>query len=409
MEYNPVVPLFLILGVLIAASRFGGAVARRLGQPRVLGELILGVILGPTFLNILDWEILHGVHLETTIKQFAELGVLVLMFIVGLEIDMRELSKVGQVGVLAGVLGALVPVAMTYPVVLLADYGWEVALFAGVTLAATSVSISAQVLLELGFLRTREGNALIASALVDDVLAILLVSVTIAITGRGEESAAIPEILARMAGFMLVGGVIAWFVLPRLIERLATHPNIAQSYGIPAVALIFMLLYGWTAEEFGGVATITGAFLAGVGLSRVTEKHKHEIESAVSYIAFVFLVPIFFMDVGLSTDLSSFKTSEVPLALILLVIAVLSKILGAGLGAIVSQFNRLEALRLGVCMISRGEVGLIVATLGVATQIFQPGEKLYSGLFMVIVLTTMITPPMVRWVFREKTHTGEAF
>lgn len=407
MEQNQVVPLFLILSVLMTASRVGGAAARRLGQPRVLGELIFGVILGPTFLNILEWDILHGVHLEVTIKQLAELGVLTLMFIIGLEIDLQDLSKVGQVGVLAGILGALIPVVMTFPVVLLADYGWEVALFAGVTLAATSVSISAQVLLELGFLRTREGNALIAAALVDDILAILLVSITIAITGKGEDSDSIPLILVRMVGYMLIAGMVAWVVLPRIVEWVAKQPNVGQSYGVPAFALIFMLLYGWTAEEIGGVATITGSFLAGVGLSRVMEQHKQDIEAAVSYIAFVFLVPIFFMDVGLSTDLSAFQWSDAPLTLALLLVAVLSKIVGAGFGALMSQFNRQEALRLGVCMVSRGEVGLIVVTLGVAAQIFEPGEGLYTGLFMVIVLTTVLTPPMVRWVFREKSQPGE--
>ncbi len=409
MEHNAVVPLFLILGVLIAASRVGGTLARRIGQPRVLGELIFGVMLGPTFLNLLAWDVLHGVHLETTIKQLAELGVLILMFIVGLEIDQRELSQVGSVGLLAGTFGALIPVVMTFPIVLLANYEWEIALFAGVALAATSVSISAQVLLELGFLRTHEGNALIAAALVDDILAILLVSITIAITGSGEESQSIPEILLRMGGFILIAGGIAWFVLPRVLNWLADQPALAQSYGIPAFALVILLLYGWTADEWGGVAAITGAFLAGFGMSRINEHPKREIENAVSHLAFVFLVPIFFMDVGLSTDLSAFQLADAPLAMILLGAAVLSKLVGAGIGARLSRFTLQESLRLGVCMVSRGEVGLIVVTLGVTSGIFTVGEKLYSALFLVIVLTTVLTPPLVRQAFREKNTQGGTF
>lgn len=409
MEHNAVVPLFLILGVLIAASRVGGTLARRIGQPRVLGELIFGVMLGPTFLNLLAWEVLHGVHLETTIKQLAELGVLILMFIVGLEIDQRELSQVGSVGLWAGTFGALIPVVMTFPIVLLANYEWEIALFAGVALAATSVSISAQVLLELGFLRTREGNALIAAALVDDILAILLVSITIAITGSGEESQSIPEILLRMGGFILIAGGVAWFVLPRVLNWLANQPALAQSYGIPAFALVILLLYGWAADEWGGVAAITGAFLAGFGMSRMNEHPKREIENAVSHLAFVFLVPIFFMDVGLSTNLSAFQLSDAPLAMILLGAAVLSKLVGAGIGARLSRFTLQESLRLGVCMVSRGEVGLIVVTLGVTSGIFTVGEKLYSALFLVIVLTTVLTPPLVRQAFREKNTQGGTF
>jgi Kef-type K+ transport system membrane component KefB len=403
MNGNPVVPLLLALGTLLLASRLAGAAARYMGQPRVLGELLVGVLLGPTFLDALHWGVFHGAHLETSLHEMAELGVILLMFLVGLEVHLEELNRVRGVAMLAGVLGALVPVVFAFVIVQLDGYSWEPALFAGVTLAATSVSISAQVLLELGLLRRVEGSALLATALIDDILAILLVSITIAITS-GEGSIApeeLAEIVLRMAAFLVVGGLIAWFVLPRLLDWIAGQPRLAQSYGLPVMALVAMLFYGWAAEEFGGVAAITGAFLAGLGVSQMRNRAKGEIEDAASYIAYAFLVPLFFVGVGLQTDLSQFPLEAAPLAIALIVAAVLSKIGGAGLGALLGGFERRQALRLGVCMISRGEVGLIIATLGVSSGVLEIGDPLFSTLFLVIILTTVMTPPLVRWVFHE--------
>jgi Kef-type K+ transport system membrane component KefB len=403
MEANPVIPLFLVLGLIIAASRIGGTLARWLKQPRVLGELLVGVLLGPTLLDMLHWNILHGIDLEIILRDLSELGVIILMFIIGLEVKISELAQVGKVGLAAGVLGALVPIAMAYPLLVASGYGWQAALFTGVTLAATSVSISAQVLLELGFLQSKEGNALLATALIDDVIAILLVSLSIAAVNAGTQesvgSAVMLEVLVRMIVYLGLAFVIAWYGLPFVLNRLANIPAAVQSYGIPAFAMIALLLFAWSAEELGGVATITGSFIAGVGLSRVRDRVRHEIENSMNAIAYAFLVPIFFVHVGLAADLRNFPLQALPFALLLLLVAMVSKILGCGFGGWIGGFNRDESLRLGVCMISRGEVGLIVASLGVSVGVFQPSEPLFSALFLVILLTTLVTPILVRQVF----------
>jgi Kef-type K+ transport system membrane component KefB len=403
METNPVIQLFLALGIIILAARIAGSIARQLGQPRVLGELIIGVILGPTLLDILHLPALGDGHLQETIKELAELGVLLLMFNIGLEVHLDELLKVGRVAALAGFAGAVVPVVLTYPLARWFGFSWEQALFAGVVLAATSVSISAQVLLELGVLQTKEGNALLATALIDDVLAILLVSLTIAITGPegNAEPGQLGIIVARMAVYIGVAFALAWFGLPRLMNWISAHPRLSQSFGIPAFALVFALLFGWSAEALGGVAAITGAFIAGVGISRINERARDQVEEAVNNIAYAFLVPIFFVDVGLETDLRGFPLSALPLAGLLLVAAVLSKVVGCGLGALLGGFNRQEALRVGVCMISRGEVGLIIASLGLASGVLNNSDALYPSLFLVILLTTVLTPPFVRQVFQS--------
>ncbi len=405
MEQNPAIALFLALGIIIAASRIGGTISRRFGQPRVLGELIVGVILGPSLLDLLNAPVLHGVDLHETITNLAELGVLLLMFIVGLEVNIKELAKVGKIAVIAGFSGAIAPVILGIPLVMLFGYSWQPALFAGVTLAATSVSISAQVLLELGFLRTKVGNALLATALIDDVLAILLVSLAVAISvgGAGEAASVDPGalllIIVRMAAYIGGAFLIAWFVLPRLMNFLDGLPVVKQSYGIAAIALLAALLFGWSAEALGGVAAITGAFIAGVGFSRAKEDVKHEIEEAASYIAYAFLVPIFFINVGLETDLSTFPLSALPFAGLMLIVALVSKLGGCGLGAKLGGFDNQQSLQLGVCMISRGEVGLIIASLGLSVGVFTPDQPLFASLFLVIVLTTVVTPIFVRQVF----------
>ena len=405
---NPFIPLMLALGVILLASRAGGAIARRLGQPRVLGQLIVGVLLGPTVLDMLHWGILQGVDLQHTIKEFAELGVLLLMFNIGLEVHLSELAKVGKVAVFAGVLGVVVPVAFTAVVALPYGYDMIPALFAGVTLAATSVSISAQVLLELGYLHTKEGNALLATALIDDVLAILAVSLTLVLAGAGgsQDEANYGQLLViivQMAGYIIVAFLLAWYGLPRIMSWIQKRPQLSTAYGIPIFALVSALLFGWSAEYIGGVAAITGAFIAGVGLSQLPATGmKHEIEQSMSQLAYVFLVPIFFVDVGLETDLSVFPLDALPFMLLLLLMAVLSKVLGAGFGARMGGFDLRESLRVGVCMVSRGEVGLIIISIGLSSGILDGGSELYASLFMVILLTTVFTPPMVRWVFQGK-------
>jgi Kef-type K+ transport system membrane component KefB len=293
---------------------------------------------------------------------------------------------------------------MTVPVVLAFGLPTEAALFAGVTLAATSVSISAQTMLELGVLRTKEGNALLATALVDDVLAILLVSFVVATTGSAGsvDAGSLAAIVVRMALFIVLGGLFAWFVLPRITNWIHSYNEGIK--GTAAFALIFALAFGWAAEALGGVAAITGAFIAGVGFSRADEEARHQIEDASVSIAYAFLVPVFFIHVGLVTNLRLLTLEGLPLAALLLLVAVVSKIGGCGAGALLGGFNRGESLRVGISMISRGEVGLIIASLGLAQGALT--VDIFPSLFLVILVTTVLTPVLVRWAFQQKTTTA---
>ncbi|MBZ0320575.1 MAG: cation:proton antiporter [Anaerolineae bacterium] len=410
VEDNPAIALFLVLGIMIIASRIGGTLARRFRQPRVLGELIVGILLGPTLLDLLHLNLfdLKQAELSETTHQLAELGVLLLMFKVGLDVHLKELAIVGNVATVAGLVGAILPVLMTLPLAMAFGEKWQVALLAGVVLSATSVSISAQVLLEIGVLRTKEGNALLAAALVDDIVAILLVSLAIPLTSGGQIHAVeLAEIVLRMVLYLVGALVVAWFGIARLINWLNQWPDIKASYGIPAIALVLALFFGWSAAYLGGVASITGAFIAGLGLSRAQESVKHQIDVATTNIAYAFLVPVFFISVGLQTDLSAFPLSALPFAILLLIVAVASKVLGCGIGANRTGFTRQESLRLGVCMVSRGEVGLIIASLGLSSGVFIADDPLFASLFLVIILTTVMTPPLVRRSFHESTPVRE--
>lgn len=402
METGGVIELFLALGVIIAGAQVAGAAARRLGQPRVFGELLAGVILGPTLLNMLHWGTFTDPDaLYHTIQELAEIGVLFLMFSVGLEVHLHELLSVGRVAVLGGLFGAVLPLALALVAVLPFGYDMETAIFVGVVLAATSVSISAQTLLELGLLSTKEGIGLLAAAVVDDVLAILILSVVIAVLG-GEGGGSAGEIVWILVRMMLyIGGAlaVAWFVLPRVFEWIDRHQELTAS--VPAFALVTALVFGWSAEALGGVATITGSFIAGLGLSQTTERTKDEIVDVVRRVSYSFLVPIFFVSVGLQTDLGAIEGRLLPLAGVLLIAAVVSKVVGSGIGAYLGGFNSGEALRLGVCMISRGEVGLIVAAVGLSSGLLS--EEIFQPVFLVILLTTVLTPPLVRYVFRGAT------
>ncbi len=401
MESNVVAQIFLVLGLIIGAAQLMGSAARALGQPRVFGQLLAGVVLGPTLLDMLHWATFDDPGLlDTTLEELAELGVLFLMFTVGLEVHLRELFSVGKVALWGGVLGALLPVAMTVPVMFGFGYDADFAIYTGVVLAATSVSISAQTLLELGILRTKEGLGLLATAVVDDILAILLLSVVIATLGQ-ETSASVVEltwIFVRMVLYLSGTLALAWFVLPRLFNWISHNQHIAS--GTASFALIAALVFGWSADVLGGIAAITGAFIAGVGLSQTNERAKREIEETVHHISYSFLVPIFFVNVGLHTDLKDISADLIPLALVLIVVAAVSKIAGSGLGARLGGFNPGESFRLGVCMISRGEVGLIIGAIGLTNGLLN--EELFQPVFLVIIVTTVMTPPLVRLVFKDK-------
>jgi Kef-type K+ transport system membrane component KefB len=393
------IQLFFALGVLITIAKTFGYLATRFGQPAVFGELIAGVMVGPSVINLLHITALfpNGTSVEHTVIGFAEIGVVFLMFSAGLEVDLGSLTKVGRTALAAGTLGVIAPMVIAAPIALLFGYAGETAVFIGLILAATSVSISAQVMLELGVLHSREGLALLAGAIVDDVLVILLMSLFIAVrpgeSASATESRSVLEVILRLVGFLTVASGISWFALPWIAKHVG---KTSISAGVVIVAVVSALLLGVSAEYFGGIAAITGAFIAGICLGRSEHPIKEKIEEGLYTLNYGMFVPIFFVSIGLQANLRLLDATILPFALLLMVGAVVSKIIGAGAGGLLTGFNRLSSLRLGIGMVSRGEVGLIVAALGIRNGII--GEGVFAA---VVLVTTVITPPLVRWSFAK--------
>lgn len=393
----------LALIVIITAAKVSGYISIRLGQPSVLGELLAGLILGPTVLNMLGaWpRFAADEHLSESITLMSEVGVLLLMFLAGLELDLHELLKSGKVSAIAGTMGVILPLAAGFLTARLFGIGVTEAIFIGLALSATSVSISAQTLMELGVLRSRVGVGLLGAAVFDDILVVILLSLaTVMLGSETAGSGGIGLIFVRMAVYLALAVVVGLFIIPRLLRAVS---NLPISRGVITFTLIVLLLYGVTSQTLGGMASITGVFLAGLFFAR-TNLVK-EIESGIATLAYSFFVPIFFVNIGLHADLREISGSAWYLALALTGVAILSKIVGSGIGASLGGFSRKDALRLGVGMVSRGEVGLIVAAVALAETLIQ--QETFSEIVFMVIIATLVTPVMLRAVYRTPVETAE--
>lgn len=395
--------LILALAIIIACAKLGGYITIRLGQPSVLGELLVGVILGPTLINMfVTFPLFHeGSHVLDVVVEFAELGVMLLMMLAGLELHVSELLKSGKVSGLSGTLGVIVPVAAGYGTAVAFGIGSTEAIFIGLALSATSVSISAQTLMELDVLRSRVGLALLGAAVFDDILVILLLSLaSIFVIGASSGADSFAVILVRMVGYLIGAGVLGYLFIPRLanwVNRL----RIFQ--GLIAFTLVIVLLYAWSAEAIGGIAGITGAFIVGLLLAQTP--YKNDIEQGIAAIAYGFFVPIFFVNIGLGVDLGAIAGSDWIFAIALTIVAILSKIIGCGVGGRIGGLNNKESLQLGIGMVSRGEVGLIVAAFALAQGALS--QNAFSITVFMVIIATLITPPLLRTSFRQRSQEGK--
>jgi Kef-type K+ transport system membrane component KefB len=267
-------------------------------------------------------------------------------------------------------------------------------------LAATSVSISAQTLMELRVLRSRVGVTLLSAAVVDDLLVILFLSIVTALAaGGGGGPLTILGVVVRMIAFL---GLSFWAgsrIIPRLGDLVDRLPI---SEGVMALVIVVTLLYGWTAEVLGGVAAITGAFLAGLLFART--RLRDHIEERIHVLAYSWLVPIFFVSIGLDANARALGLAGLPFALVSIVVALVSKVAGSGLGAYLGGLSGGDALRVGVGMSSRGEVGLIVATVGLSAGLV--GESTFAGIVIVVLVTTLVTPLVLRALYASQPTTG---
>ncbi|MBI2874419.1 MAG: cation:proton antiporter [Firmicutes bacterium] len=388
--------ILLVLSIAVAASKAAGAVSNRFGQPAVLGELSAGLILGPTLLNILGMPVFHTEKLLELFKELGELGVIFLMFLAGLETNLREMRKVGLAALLGAVGGVLLPFAGGMLVGNAFGFSTMDAIFIGTVLTATSVSITAQTLIELGRLRSKEGTTILGAAIIDDVLGILVLSFVVAFgTGGGEANlTGIAVIVGKMALFFGAGILLGNLVFDRLAARIERSPI---SEGVLAFAVVVLLIYSWAAEFLGGVAAITGAYLAGVLFGR--SRFHRFLDERMKILAYGFFVPVFFISIGLQANARDLGGS-IPFVVVVSMVAVFSKLVGAGAGCRLAGFSNRESVRVGTGMISRGEVALIVAAVGLSAGII--GPEVFSAMVIMTLFTTLVTPILLRQVFKDR-------
>ena len=384
-----------ILIIILVAAKAAGYISTRLGQPSVLGEMLVGVLLGPSLINLLHLPFISSESLPLFINELGEIGVLLLMFLAGLELSLRDFAKNTRTAALAGILGVVLPVGLGLLLGELLGMGFNHSIFLGLTLGATSVSISAQVLIELKQLKSKVGLGLLGAAVFDDVLVILLLSTILAFLSGGSNFAGILIVFTKMIGFLLVSSAIGFWLLPRMVRWVG---RLGISQGVATLALAVMLIYGVAAELLGGMAAITGTFIAGLMFARTPEKNI--IENGLHSMAYAFFVPVFFVGIGLEVNLRGMSLDTLWIFLLITVIAILGKVIGAGGGARIAGFSWRESLQLGIGMVSRGEVGLIIAKIGLDNGYLS--TELFSASIGMILVTTLITPPMLRAAFVHK-------
>jgi Kef-type K+ transport system membrane component KefB len=393
---SPFLQFAIALVIVITAAKLGGLLSIKLGQPSVLGELLAGLILGPSVLDFLHWAPFSDKHLGDGIAHMAELGVLLLMFIAGLELHLTDLARSGKVAAFAGTLGVIIPLGMGYIAADIFGFETNAAIFTGLILAATSVSISAQTLLEMRVLRSRVGIGLLGAAVFDDILVVLGLSIFVALAlGSTGGFEFILWIVLRMVLFMGIAVAIGIYLIPRISHRIE---NLPISQGLIAFTFVVTIFYAWSSEVFGGMAAITGAFLAGLVFARSPLKER--IETGISPLAYGVFVPIFFVNVGLAANARELTAENAYLFLVMCIVAIVSKVLGGWIGARIGGFTNREALQMGAGLMSRGEVGLIVATVGISEGLI--GSEIFSIIVGVVIVTTLLTPTILRGLFAKQ-------
>ena len=383
----------LFLAIIMISTKILGLFTRKIHMTAVVGALVAGVILGPSCLNLITLTGDTGVFLE----QMAELGVILLMFNAGLETDLSELKKNGVASFVTALIGVIVPLIggfLGYAFFFHTDFSDydEVlkAVFVGVVLTATSVSITVETLREMGKLKGKVGTTILGAAVIDDIIGIIVLTIVTSL--KDTSVSPITVVLKIVLYFVFIAVLI--FVLTKL-KVFVEEQDEKRRTAIICVALCFILSY--ISEEYFGIADITGAYFAGLMLC--TMKVGPYVARRCEIPSYLIFSPVFFASVGLKVTLGGMDASIWIFAIILLVIAILSKVVGCGLGAKICGCTGKEAFQVGIGMISRGEVALIVAQKGYASGMLD--DVLFAPIVLVVIVTTLITPILLKLVMKD--------
>ena len=386
----------LVIAIILLSTKLLGLLSERVHMPQVVGALVAGILLGPSVLNFVG---------ETDfLLKTSEIGVIMLMFLAGLDTDLGELKKTGVASFIIALIGVIVPLiggTACYELFFrdAADsLDFLKAVFIGVVLTATSVSITVETLREMGKLKGKVGTAILGAAVIDDILGIIIL---IVISGFADSSVNPVMVFVRIGLFFVFIAVVG-FICYRMFQKMdviwAHHRRLA----IVSIAFCFILSY--VAEAFFGIADITGAYFAGLILCNIMELREY-VAKKINIMNYMFFSPVFFASIGIKTVLNGMNAEIALFSLVLLAIAVLSKVAGCGLGAKVCGFNGHDSLSIGVGMISRGEVALIVAQKGAAVGLIN--TNMFPAIVLVVIVTTLVTPILLKVVMSDQ-HTTPA-
>lgn len=384
------------LAIIIIAAKLFGILARKCKAPQVVGEIIAGLLIGPSILGLVDQS--------DFILQMAEIGVILLMFSAGLETDLKELMKIGPIAALIACAGVFIPLVLgaLYYMVFYGFAPWGSnefyeAVFIGTILTATSVSITVQSLKEMGKLKGRVGTTILSAAIIDDVIGIIVL--TFVIGFKNPDSKPSTVVVNTILFFVLAVGVgfISYKIFKWIDKR---YPHTRR---IPIAGLAYCFIMSYVAEQYFGIADITGAYVAGIILCSINDSEY--IERKIDINSYMLFGPVFFASIGLKTDLNDVTGGILLFAVGFVIVGLISKIIGCGLMARICRFKGKDALKIGVGMMTRGEVALIVAQKGLSMNLIDP--VYFTAVILLIIVSSISTPIVLKFLYsRDKEENG---
>ena len=380
--------IFRDLAIIIIVAKFFGILARKCKAPQVVGEIVAGLLIGPSMLGL--------VNQSDFLLQMAEIGVVLLMFSAGLETDLKELLKTGPIALLIACCGVFVPLVcgavfyeLYYGASPWGSEGFYKAVFIGTIMTATSVSITVSSLKEMGKLKTKVGTTILSAAIIDDVIGIMVLTFVIAFKNPETKPMTVVVNTILFFVFVVIVGFISYKVF-KMVDKKYPHTR-----RIPIAGLAYCFALAYIAEHFFGIADITGAYFAGIILCSI--KDSEYIAEKMDINSYMLFGPIFFASIGLKTDIDDMNLPILLFSIGFVLVALLSKIIGCGLMAKICRFNFSDSLKIGVGMMTRGEVALIVAQKGLSVGLVEP--VYFTSVILLIIVSSIATPIILKLLF----------
>lgn len=383
--------VFKDLAIIIIAAKLCGIAARKCKAPQVVGEIVAGLLIGP---SILGW-----VDQSEFLIQMAEVGVILLMFSAGLETDLKDLMKTGPIAALIACAGVFIPLACG-AVLYMAFYGaapwgseeFYKAVFVGTILTATSVSITVESLKEMGKLKGRVGTTILSAAIIDDVIGIIVLTFVIGFKSPDSDPMGVLINTVLFFVFAIVVGLVSYKIFKSVDTR---YPHTRR---IPIAGLAFCLAMAYIAEKYFGIADITGAYVAGIILCSIRDSEY--IAEKMDTNSYMLFGPVFFASIGLKTNVESVSIAILIFSAAFVAVGLISKIVGCGLMARACKFNRLDSLKIGVGMMTRGEVALIVSQKGLSAGLLTP--VYFTSVILLIIVSSILTPIILKVLYAKE-------